>query len=79
VKFFSKNLQVFKKVAFPLFALVVLSNNIDQYLNLKVEDALRDPLGATQQVYWYGFMSIISSIIFPVLLMTTALFAMQAG
>ncbi|MFM6930592.1 MAG: hypothetical protein ACKOX6_19165 [Bdellovibrio sp.] len=78
MKFFSKNLQVFKKVALPLFALVVLSNNIDQYLNLKVENALRDPTGATQQIYWYGFMSILSSIIFPVLLMTTALFAMQA-
>lgn len=78
VKFFSKNLQVFKKVALPLFILVVLSNNIDQYLNMKVESALLNPLGASQQVYWFGFMSIISSILFPVILMTTALFAMTS-
>ena len=44
---------------------------------MKVENALLDPMGAAQQVYWYGFMSILSSIFFPVILMTTALFAMK--
>jgi hypothetical protein len=79
VKFFTENLKVFKKVAFPLFILVVLSTNIDQFLNIKVEDALRDPLGAAPQVYWFGFLSVISSIIFPILLMTTTLYAMQVS
>ncbi len=79
VKFFTENLKVFKKVAFPLFILVVLSSNIDQFLNIKVEDALRDPMGAAPQVYWFGFLSVISSIIFPILLMTTTLYAMNAS
>ncbi|WP_413587519.1 hypothetical protein [Bdellovibrio sp. HCB274] len=78
MKFFTENLKVFKKVAFPLFVLLVLSSNIDQFLNQQVETALRDPMGAAPQVYWFGFLSIISSIIFPVLLITTALFAMQS-
>ncbi|MBO9668569.1 MAG: hypothetical protein J7501_17355 [Bdellovibrio sp.] len=79
MNFFKENLQVFKKVAFPLFLLVVLSSNIDQYLNMRVEEALKDPLGATQQVYWFGFLSIISSVIFPVLLIATALYAMHTS
>ncbi|WP_374028742.1 hypothetical protein [Bdellovibrio bacteriovorus] len=77
MKFFAENLQVFKKVFLPLFVLVVLSSNIDQYLNLHIESALRDPNGAQQQVYLWGFLSIISSIVFPVLLMTVALYALN--
>lgn len=77
MNFFAENLQVFKKVFLPLFALVVLSTNIDQYLNLHIENALRDPQGAQQQVYMWGFLSIISSILFPVLLMSVALYALN--
>lgn len=77
MKFFAENLQVFKKVFLPVFALVVLSSNIDQYLNLHIENALRDPNGAQQQVYLFGFLSIISSIIFPVIIMTMALYALN--
>ncbi|WP_373999586.1 hypothetical protein [Bdellovibrio bacteriovorus] len=77
MNFFAENLQVFKKVCLPIFALVVLSSNIDQYLNLHIENALRDPNGAQQQVYWLGFLSIISSVVFPVLLITVALYALN--
>ncbi|WP_413561437.1 hypothetical protein [Bdellovibrio sp. HCB209] len=79
VKFFAENLKVFKKVAIPLFLLVVLSSNIDQFLNIRVEEALRDPMGAAPHVYWFGFLSIISSIIFPILLITTALYPMKSS
>ncbi|HEX7673974.1 MAG TPA: hypothetical protein VF412_07380 [Bdellovibrio sp.] len=76
MNFFAENLKVFKKAALPLFVLVVVSNNIDQYLNMEVETALQNPLGASSQVYFFGFLSIVSSVIFPVLLMSTALFAL---
>ncbi|AHZ84295.1 hypothetical protein Bb109J_c1603 [Bdellovibrio bacteriovorus] len=78
MNFFAENLKVFKKVFLPLFALVVLSSNIDQYLNLKMETALRDPLGVQTQVVYYGFLSILSSILFPVLLASIALFALNS-
>ncbi|ASD63899.1 hypothetical protein [Bdellovibrio bacteriovorus] len=77
MNFFAENLKVFKKVFLPLFALVVLSSNIDQYLNLKMETALRDPLGVQAQVIYYGFFSILSSILFPVLLVSIALYALN--
>lgn len=77
MNFFAENLKVFKKVFLPLFALVVLSSNIDQYLNLKMESALRDPMGVQAQVIYYGFFSILSSVLFPVLLISTALFALN--
>lgn len=77
MKFFAESLQVFKKVFIPLFALVVLSTNIDQYLNLYIENALQDPMGAQGQVYFFGFLSLLSSVIFPTLLVTMALFALN--
>lgn len=76
MNFFAENLKVFKKAALPLFLLVVLSNGIDQYLNIQVEAALQNPLGANTQAYFFGFLSILSSVVFPILLILTALYAM---
>lgn len=78
VNFFTENLRVFKKVFLPLFALVIFSSNVDQYLNLQMENALSNPEGAQQQIYVIGFLSILSSVIFPVLLMTLALYALNS-
>lgn len=75
VIFFTENLQVSKKVFLPLYLLVAVSGNVDRYLNLSIENAARDPNGALQQVYLFGSLSILSSVVFPVLLMTVALFA----
>lgn len=77
MKFFAESLQVFKKVFIPLFLLVVVSTNIDQYLNLYIENALQDPMGSQQRVYFFGFLSLISAVIFPTLLVTTALYALN--
>ncbi|HEY1079190.1 MAG TPA: hypothetical protein VGE46_03800 [Bdellovibrio sp.] len=77
MNFFAENLQVFKKVFLPLFALVVLSSNIDQYLNLHIENALRDPMGAQSEVYLFGFISLIFSVIFPVILTCITLYALN--
>lgn len=62
----------------PLFIAVVISSNVDQYLSLAVEKAITNPDGAQQAVYFFGFLSIISSLIFPVLLTLIALFAVSA-
>ncbi|UOF02178.1 hypothetical protein [Bdellovibrio reynosensis] len=78
MNFFAENLKVFKRIFFPLFALVVLSSNLDQYLNLHIENALRDPTGAQQQVLFYGFFAILSSILFPVLLIGCCLYALNS-
>jgi hypothetical protein len=78
VKLLKENLQVFKTIALPLFILVVLSSTLDQYLNMRVEDILRDPAGVTGSLYIFGFVSLISGIVFPVFLFTLALFAMRS-
>lgn len=77
MNFFAENLKVFKQVFFPLFILVVLSSNVDQYLTFHIDNSLRDPHGAQREVYVLGFISIISGIVFPVILMTVALFALN--
>lgn len=77
MNFFSENLQVFKKVFLPLFVVVVLTNSIDQYLNIRVEAALLDSSEPQQKIYFFGFISLLSSIIFPVLCMAVALFGLN--
>jgi hypothetical protein len=74
VNFFAKNLSIFKKIALPLFALVVLSNSIEQYINLNLEQLMQSPNGMGSLFYFYGFISILCSVIFPVLEIATALF-----
>lgn len=76
MNFFTENLQTFKKIALPLFTLAILSNNVDQYLNMQVEEALRDPSGIQKSILIYGFLSIFFNIVFPVLMTTLALFSL---
>lgn len=78
MKLLKENLQVFKTIALPLFVLVVLASNLDQYLNLRVETILRDPMGVTGSLYIFGFISLISGIVFPVFLFTLVLYALRA-
>ena len=78
VKLLKENLQVFKTIALPLFILVILSSTLDQYLNMRVEEILRDPSGVTTSLYIFGFISLISGVIFPVFLFTLALFALRS-
>lgn len=77
MNFFAENLRIFRKAALPLFILVVLSNTIDQYLNLNIEQALQSPTGLNNQAYFYGLLSILSSVVCPVVLMTISLSALR--
>lgn len=76
MNFFTENLQAFKKIALPLFTLAILSNNVDQYLNIQVEEALRNPSGIQKSILIYGFLLIFFNIVFPVLMTTLALFSL---
>lgn len=78
VTFFNENLKVFKKIFWPLFILVIISGNIDQFLTLQIEQAIQDPEGNQKLIYFFGFVSLICSIIFPVVLTTTSLFALNS-
>lgn len=76
--FFNENLKVFKKIFWPLFILVIIAGNLDQYLTLQIEQAIQDPEGNQQRVYFIGFISLLCSIIFPVVLTTTSLYALNS-
>lgn len=72
--FFHDSLRVFKK-AFPFaFPLIVLSSNLEQLLNKLVEGAVRNPQGAQSDVIFYGALSIIWSVAFPVFLTASILY-----
>lgn len=78
VDFFSLNQKAFKKIFLPLLAVVVLSSNLDQFLNIQLESALNNPEGAQQQVYLYGFFALISGTVFPVILLSLCLYSLNS-
>lgn len=51
----------------PLYSAVVISLIIDQSLNQKIESILRSPDGFSNSVWLWGSLSLISSLVFPVL------------
>jgi hypothetical protein len=78
VKLLKENLQVFKTIALPLFLLVILSSTLDQYLNMRVEEILRDPTGINSSFYIFGFVSLVSGVVFPVFLFAFALYGLRS-
>lgn len=58
----------------PLYSAVVLSLIIDQSLNQKIESILRSPDGFSHSVWIWGGLSLISSLIFPVLFTLSSCF-----
>jgi hypothetical protein len=78
VSFFAINQKAFKKIFMLLFPVVVLSGNLDQFLNLQLEMALNNPDGAQRLIYLYGFLTIVSGAIFPVLLFSLCIFAIKS-
>lgn len=75
-----RTFNIFKalKVAFlPIFLALLVSNNLDQFVNLKIESILRSPEGLSQSIWFYGSLSIFSSIFFPLLISLFASFSLS--
>jgi hypothetical protein len=77
VNFFALNLKAFRKVGLLLFLIGVLSSQIDQSISSQVEEALRNPQGLNSAVYIYGFLSLIFSLFFPLILILLCLWALK--
>ena len=58
----------------PLYSAVVISLIIDQSLNLKIETILRSPDGLSNSIWIWGGLSLISTLIFPVLFTLSSCF-----
>jgi len=67
VNFFARNLQIFKRIGLPLFVLSLIYTSIDQLLTINIDDALKSPNGPVNVVWFYGFISLIFGIVFPIL------------
>lgn len=79
MKFFALNLKAFRKVGLLLFVVGVLSTQIDQSISAQVEEALRNPQGMNTAVYFYGFLSLICSLFFPIVLLLLSLWALRSA
>jgi hypothetical protein len=67
VTFFSRNLQIFKRIGLPLYVLTLVYTSIDQLLTINIDESLRSPTGALGTVWVLGFFSLVLGIIFPIL------------
>lgn len=78
-----QNLRTFNlpraiKIAFlPIFLALLIAGNLDQFINLKIEGILRSPNGLSQMIWMYGFLSIFSSLLFPLIVSFFASFALS--
>lgn len=53
------------KIALPLFIATVLGTFADQWVTLKMENQLMDPAGTGPLIWLYGGLSMILSLIYP--------------
>lgn len=67
MNFFARNLQIFKRIGFPLYVLSLIYTSLDQLLTLNTEAALYNPQGGTGWVWGYGFASLVVGILYPIL------------
>lgn len=51
-----------------IFSAVVISANIDQYLNKQIEEIIRSPSGLSNMIWLWGALSLGSSLFFPLIL-----------
>lgn len=66
------------KIAFlPIFLALLASGSLDQFINSKIEAILRSPQGLSQTIWLYGFISIFSSLLFPLIVTFFASFALS--
>jgi hypothetical protein len=79
----SENIRTFNifraiKIAFlPIFLALLAAGNLDQYINTKIEAILRSPFGLSQTIWLYGFASIFSSLLFPLIVAFFASYALS--
>lgn len=79
MNFFALNLKAFRKVGLLLFLVGAISTQIDQSISFQVEEALRNPQGMNSAVYFYGFLSLICSLFFPIVMMLFSLWALRSA
>lgn len=52
----------------------MISSNLEQFLNKLVESAIRNPAGVQADILFYGAISIVWSVVFPILVTSCVLF-----
>lgn len=74
-----RTFNIFKaiKIAFlPIFLALLVSGTLDQFINSKIEAILRSPQGLSQTIWFYGSVSIFSSLFFPLVISFFASYAL---
>lgn len=76
MNFFKENIQLLKIGFIPFFGVWVLSACIDQYLGERIEAIVRSPSGPNASLIIFSFFSIISGLLFPLLMTVIAIHAL---
>lgn len=65
------------RVGLPAWFLVILYDSFDQILNHQMEQILRSPDGFSHQIWFFGFLSILVGIGFPLCISIVILFGLK--
>lgn len=69
--------QSFKKIGLPLFLATIFGTLADQWITLKMENQLMDPAGTGPLIWLYGSLSVVLSLIYPLITLLLVLSAMS--
>ena len=72
----SQILKIFKKIGLPLFIVTVLGSTADQWVTLKMEDQLMNVHGTGPLIWWFGGLSVILNLLYPLLTLLIILSAL---
>ncbi len=77
MSFFKENLRLFSKVFPFVFGLNLISNICNQWLTARLELLLKASGKFEEGVFFYGALSVLSTLVFPVLMTSTTLWGVQ--
>ncbi len=73
--FFKDNFLILKRGFLPLLIIWIISSSVDQYLGERIEAIMRSPSGLDGSLVIFSLLSIVSGLIFPLLMTSIGILA----
>lgn len=78
MSFFKDNFLILKRGFLPLLLIWIISSSVDQYLGERIEAIIRSPSGLDSSLVIFSLLSILSGLLFPLLMTSVGIIAITA-
>lgn len=72
-------LRIFRSIAIYLFIVNLTYSILDQWLTHQIDNALKNPSGVSSTLWFYGFSSLLISLMFPVLVICISVYGIKSA